>query len=97
MNDALRPKDCCPTCGQWARVARKGGLTRRQADCLDFIKFYMEDSDGLSPSYEDIMVALDLKSKSGVHRLVAALEERGRIVRLPNRSRAIMLLEYRPL
>lgn len=66
-------------------------LTRKQHELLTFIQVRLEDS-GISPSFEEMKEALDLKSKSGVHRLISALEERGFIRRLPNRARALEVL-----
>ena len=66
-------------------------LTRKQHELLTFIQNRLEDS-GISPSFEEMKEALDLKSKSGVHRLISALEERGFIRRLPNRARALEVI-----
>jgi repressor LexA len=66
-------------------------LTRKQHELLRFIQASLETS-GVSPSFEEMKEALDLKSKSGVHRLISALEERGFIRRLPNRARALEVL-----
>lgn len=66
-------------------------LTRKQHELLRFIQVRLEES-GVSPSFEEMKDALDLKSKSGVHRLISALEERGFIRRLPNRARALEVL-----
>ncbi|WP_313442857.1 transcriptional repressor LexA [Novosphingobium sp.] len=66
-------------------------LTRKQHELLRFIQVRLEES-GISPSFEEMKEALDLKSKSGVHRLISALEERGFIRRLPNRARALEVL-----
>lgn len=66
-------------------------LTRKQHELLTFIQTRLEDS-GISPSFEEMKEALDLKSKSGVHRLISALEERGFIRRLPNRARALEVI-----
>jgi len=66
-------------------------LTRKQHELLQFIQRRLEES-GISPSFEEMKDALDLKSKSGVHRLISALEERGFIRRLPNRARALEIL-----
>jgi len=63
-------------------------LTRKQHELLCFIHDRLSDT-GVSPSFEEMKEALDLKSKSGVHRLISALEERGFIRRLPNRARAL--------
>ena len=68
------------------------GTTRKQAELLDFISFFQTESGGVSPSFEEMMEAVDLQSKSGVHRLITALEERGYIRRLPNRARAIEII-----
>ena len=67
-------------------------LTAKQRELLVFIQRKLEDS-GISPSFEEMKDALDLKSKSGVHRLISALEERGFIRRLPNRARALEVLK----
>ena len=66
-------------------------LTRKQHELLRFIQIRLEQS-GVSPSFEEMKEALDLKSKSGVHRLISALEERGFIRRLPNRARALEVI-----
>lgn len=66
-------------------------LTRKQQELLMFINKRLQDG-GVSPSFEEMKEALDLKSKSGVHRLVNALEERQFIRRLPNRARALEVL-----
>lgn len=66
-------------------------LTRKQHELLLFIQARLEES-GVSPSFEEMKEALELKSKSGVHRLISALEERGFIRRLPNRARALEIL-----
>lgn len=66
-------------------------LTRKQNELLRFIQSRLS-ADGVSPSFEEMKIALDLKSKSGVHRLVNALEERRFIRRLPNRARALEIL-----
>ena len=67
-------------------------LTRKQHELLGFIQRRLEET-GISPSFEEMKEALDLKSKSGVHRLISALEERGFIRRLPNRARALEVLK----
>lgn len=66
-------------------------LTRKQHELLTFIQTRL-DASGISPSFEEMKDALDLKSKSGVHRLISALEERGFIRRLPNRARALEVI-----
>ena len=67
-------------------------LTAKQHELLLFVQRRLEDT-GISPSFEEMKEALDLKSKSGVHRLISALEERGFIRRLPNRARALEVLK----
>lgn len=66
-------------------------LTRKQLELLQFIQQRMQES-GVPPSFDEMKDALDLKSKSGIHRLIMALEERGFIRRLPNRARALEVL-----
>ncbi|HEY0116335.1 MAG TPA: repressor LexA, partial [Allosphingosinicella sp.] len=63
-------------------------LTRKQHELLLYINERLGET-GVSPSFEEMKDALDLKSKSGVHRLISALEERGFIRRLANRARAL--------
>ncbi len=67
-------------------------LTQKQYALLMFIQQRL-NADGVSPSFEEMKEALDLKSKSGIHRLITALEERGFIRRLPNRARALEVLK----
>jgi repressor LexA len=67
-------------------------LTAKQRELLIFIDERLNE-DGVSPSFDEMREALDLKSKSGVHRLISALEERGFIRRLPNRARALEVLK----
>ena len=66
-------------------------LTRKQHELLVFIQDRLDET-GISPSFEEMKDAIDLKSKSGVHRLISALEERGFIRRLPNRARALEVI-----
>ena len=66
-------------------------LTRKQHELICFIQDRLNET-GISPSFEEMKEALDLKSKSGVHRLISALEEREFIRRLPNRARALEVL-----
>ncbi|WAJ30886.1 transcriptional repressor LexA [Antarcticirhabdus aurantiaca] len=67
-------------------------LTRKQHELLTFINARLKES-GVPPSFDEMKDALDLKSKSGIHRLITALEERGFIRRLPNRARALEVLK----
>lgn len=66
-------------------------LTRKQHELLTFIHTRLEEG-GVSPSFDEMKEALNLKSKSGIHRLITALEERGFIRRLPHRARALEVL-----
>src|SRR5690606_9233780 len=67
-------------------------LTPKQHELLHFIQQRL-DASGISPSFEEMKEALGLKSKSGIHRLISALEERGFLRRLPNRARALEVLK----
>lgn len=67
-------------------------LTRKQHELLTFIHTRLEEG-GVSPSFDEMKEALNLKSKSGIHRLITALEERGFIRRLPHRARALEVLK----
>lgn len=67
-------------------------LTRKQQLLLQFIHERMQ-AEGVPPSFDEMKDALDLKSKSGIHRLITALEERGFIKRLPNRARALEVIK----
>ena len=66
-------------------------LTRKQLDLLAFIHKRVQ-RDGVPPSFDEMKEALDLRSKSGIHRLITALEERGFVRRLPHRARALEVL-----
>ena len=66
-------------------------LTKKQLDLLQFIQKRVQ-RDGVPPSFDEMKVALDLRSKSGIHRLIMALEERGFIRRLAHRARAIEIV-----
>ena len=67
-------------------------LTKKQKNLLVFINKKIR-STGISPSYEEMKNSLNLKSKSGIHRLISALEERGFIRRLPHKARALEVLK----
>src|SRR3974390_1005074 len=67
-------------------------LTRKQLELLRFIHERLKET-GVPPSFDEMKDALDLRSKSGIHRLITALEERGFIRRLPNRARAIEVIK----
>ena len=66
-------------------------LTRKQLELLMFVHERLKES-GVPPSFDEMKDALDLRSKSGIHRLIKALEERGFIKRLPNRARALEVI-----
>ena len=67
-------------------------LTQKQKELLLFIHTRLQDT-GVPPSFDEMKDALDLKSKSGIHRLITALEERGFIRRLPHRARALEVIK----
>ncbi|MGA1180149.1 MAG: LexA family protein, partial [Marivivens sp.] len=67
-------------------------LTKKQLDLLEFIHARAQ-RDGVPPSFDEMKEALDLRSKSGIHRLITALEERGFIRRLAHRARALEIVK----
>src|ERR1041385_4508741 len=67
-------------------------LTKKQYELLMYIHQRVRET-GVPPSFDEMKDALDLRSKSGIHRLITALEERGFIRRLPNRARAIEVIK----
>src|SRR5579871_4286810 len=83
VHDLFRPRG-------WPREGAPM-LTRKQAELLRFIHERLKEA-GVPPSFDEMKDALDLRSKSGIHRLIMALEERGFIRRLPNRARALEVL-----
>lgn len=68
-------------------------LTQKQRELLIFIHDNMKDSD-VAPSFDEMRIALGLKSKSGIHRLISALVERGYLERLPHRARALQVTRF---
>ena len=76
----------------FSRVELLVMLTKKQLELLTFLKNHLKKND-VPPSFDEMKDALNLKSKSGIHRLVSALEERGFIRRLPNRARAIEIIK----
>lgn len=68
-------------------------MTSQQAKLLHFITAYRDRHDGATPSYAEMASAMCLHSKSGISRLLAALQERGHIRRLPGRARAIQIVD----
>lgn len=67
-------------------------LTAKQKELLEFIRARVQET-GVPPSFDEMKEALDLRSKSGIHRLITALEERGFIKRLPHRARALEIIK----
>ncbi len=67
-------------------------LTKKQLDLLEFIHIRLQ-RDGVPPSFDEMKEALDLRSKSGIHRLITALEERGFIRRMAHRARALEIVK----
>ena len=91
VHDLFRPRslDRPPQMGNEGEAPM---LTRKQAELLRFIHERLKEA-GVPPSFDEMKDALDLRSKSGIHRLITALEERGFIRRLPNRARAIEVIK----
>ncbi|WP_324695464.1 hypothetical protein [Novosphingobium sp. RL4] len=73
------------------------GLTTKQSRLLSYLTGYIESTGGVAPSFLEMRDAVGLASKSGVHRLLASLKDRGRIRRAPNRARAIEIVDVGPL
>src|SRR5207248_3572436 len=96
MERIVSVHDLFSTAGRLARNMRLREdalmLTRKQAELLRFIHERLKEA-GVPPSFDEMKDALDLRSKSGIHRLITALEERGFIRRLPNRARAIEVIK----
>ena len=67
-------------------------LTKKQKELFDFLKFYIANNE-ISPSFEEMKEAVNLKSKSGIHRLITSLEQRGFIKRLKHRARAMEIVQ----
>lgn len=68
-------------------------MTRTQQQLLWYIGQFRSENDGVCPSYDEMKQFMGFASKSGIHRLVTALEERGHIRRLPHRARAIEVIK----
>jgi DNA-binding MarR family transcriptional regulator len=75
-----------------ARPISAAGLTRRQRHALDFIRYYLTATTTVPPSYDEIKVALGLKSKGEVHRIITALVARGYLTRRYGVPRSIALV-----
>ncbi len=67
-------------------------LTQQQAKLLSYLKERISET-GIAPSFEEMMAHMDLKSKSGIHRILTALQERGRIYRPFNRARNVEIID----
>ena len=67
-------------------------LTKKQKELLNYIQSF-QNKNGVTPSYEEMKAALNLKSKSGIHRLIIALEERGFVKRLAHKARALEIIK----
>ena len=67
-------------------------LTKKQLELLNFINNEV-GANGISPSFDEMKIALNLKSKSGIHRLITALEERGFIRKLAHKARALEIIK----
>ena len=87
----------CPCCNHEFDLEKtapsRGGLTRKQRYVLNFIRQYIEISDGLSPVYSEIADGCGISSKSNVHRVIHSLIERGFIEIIPGKARSITLLD----
>ena len=70
-------------------------LTKKQKELYDFLKGYMDEHQ-ISPSFEEMKKAVNLKSKSGIHRLITSLEQRGFINRLKHKARAMEIIKKNP-
>lgn len=66
-------------------------MTPREKDLLDFIKKFTADEEGVMPSYEEMANGIGLRARSGIHRLLRGLQDKGHITKLPHRARAIQL------
>src|SRR5471030_710988 len=86
------PGDMVQTPAKRAILGGHGMLTRKQYELLMFIHERIRES-GIPPSFDEMKDALDLKSKSGIHRLITALEERGFLRRMEKRARALEVLK----
>ena len=71
-------------------------LTRKQKELFDYLSKYLAKNH-ISPSFEEMKIAVNLKSKSGIHRLISSLEERGFIKRLKHKARAMEIVDKNPL
>ena len=72
---------------------RSTTTTRKAKALLEFIEGYIAENGGVAPSFDEMKVAMNLKSKSGIHRLVTSLEGRGKLKRLHYRARAMEVVQ----
>lgn len=70
--------------------------THRQRELLDYIKLYIDRTGGIAPSFEEMRQAINMGSKAGISALLTSLEQRGKIVRIRHRDRAIRILPDDP-
>lgn len=73
------------------------GLTPQQSRLLTYLRSYLDSSGGVAPCFSEMMAHMGATSKSAIHRLLSALEERGHIRRIPARARAIELVDQSDL
>jgi SOS-response transcriptional repressor LexA len=90
----------CPNCGHRfygnGQQAGRYGLTAKMKELLDFVTDHRAKNAGVSPNYDQMAHALSLKSKSGVHRIMKSLVERGHITAMPRRARSVVPAEASP-
>jgi len=90
---------CCPTCGAPAAVSVSGGLTAKEAELLEFLRAYVKQhGQNTSPTYDEMAEAMGFKSKSGIRRLLLALQER-RFIVVPTDgwARGVKIMEYKAI
>lgn len=85
----------CPHCGERIDVVEPAGLTPAQAQTLQFIRRFIE-GNGFSPSYREIRDGIGIRSMANVVSIIAGLEERGHIRRIPDRVRSIQVTSGGP-
>lgn len=73
------------------------GLTAKQSDLLTYLRSYLDSSGGVAPTVREMVAGIGSKSVGSVHSLLARLEERGHIRRIPERARAIEIVDVGPL
>ncbi|WP_395393109.1 MarR family transcriptional regulator [Novosphingobium sp. BL-8A] len=73
------------------------GLTTQQSRLLSYLAGYLASTGGVAPSFDEMCAATGIASKSGIHRLLSSLEERGHVRRIPQRARAIEIVDVSAL